>query len=276
MSALLEVARPGAASRQHPLGARTWVGSAERANVRVEAPGLCPRHFVIVLGPRAVEVRLARGAAPLTRQGEPFRGGRLAYGEDFYFGALRFNCWAPRRSRARLALVAGVLVAALPIVVAAGFPRAAEPSPARRAAPLALAPFAVLPQCPHGDPTRAERDGRRLEAAARAKRERYRFEPYDGVMAGRWYAQAEDCFARANAPEPQARMAAEGSAWREQVTSDLRAAALRLEAALGSGEHGRALEEIRALLRVTRNEPSPYASWLARKERELSREPPRR
>ena len=49
------------------------------------------QHVRVKLGPNDVDVRLAPGGRPLTYEGQPFAGGPLPYGSDFYLDRVRFR-----------------------------------------------------------------------------------------------------------------------------------------------------------------------------------------
>jgi hypothetical protein len=276
MQTRLEVAIPGEGSRYYPIEQRSVIGASADADVVLGVPGVAQHHFRLELGPGHVDVRLAPGARPLCYAGKRFVGGKLGYDQDFYLEQLRFNCRAPNGSSPRQRLVWLTLALLAPALLIG----LALPGPARDArlgAPdEAIELFATAPACPDSEPASALRHAERLEGAARAKRERHRYDPHDGVEAGRLYAEASACFERAGDARGRERTESAGAGWRARVTEELRAAQLRLRAALADQRTDAALRELAALRRLTKNEPHRYARWLEEKERALRSKPPAR
>ena len=267
MRTQLEIAIAGRASQSHPIERSVVIGAGPGADVVVTAPGVEAQHFRLVLGSRQLELRLAPGVRPLRYEGKPFSGGRIAYERDFYLEHVRFNCRAPERSpRARWPwLMAFAAASAGAGAVLAGSSGAAR-EPAREDDVVL---FGGNSSCPEPEPSAARRHAERSERAALAKLERRRYDPHDGVAAGRLYAEAAACFATASDQAERERSERVGDEVRTRVTEELRAAQIRLRAALGDEQHARALEEIAGLRRLLRGEAQPYARWLGEKEREL-------
>jgi hypothetical protein len=267
MKTHLEIAIAGQASQSHPIERRAVVGAGPGADVVVAAPGVEAQHFRLVLAARHLELRLAPGVRPLRYEGKPFSGGRVAYERDFYLEQVRFNCAAPGRGQRRapwpwlLALAAAG--AGGSVMLEGARIDAHEPT---REGGLVLFGDA---RCPEPEPEAARRHAQRSERAAQAKLERRRYDPHDGVAAGRLYAEAAACFATAGDQAERERSERVGGEVRALVMEELRAAQLRLRAALGDEQHQRALEEIAGLRRLLRDEPDPYGRWLEEKEREL-------
>jgi hypothetical protein len=268
MKTRLEIAIPGEGSRYHPIERQSVIGSGPGADVVLALPGLAAQHFRLELGARQLELRLAAGARPLRYEGKRFRGGKLAYGRDFYLDQVRFSCVAPGPApRRRVLWLAPALVGAAAL---GGLALEHEHERGRSrtlAEPIEL--FAATAPCPEHDPAVALRRAQRLERAAHAKKERHRYDPHDGVEAGRLYQQARACFEAAGDDAGRERTDGAGAALRARVLEELRAARLRLRAALADQQSDLALAEIGALRRLMRNEPHHYARWLEEKEREL-------
>lgn len=268
MKAQLEIAIAGHASQSHPIERRVVVGAGPGADVVVTAPGVEAQHFRLVLTPRQLELRLAPGARPLRYEGKPFSGGRIAYERDFYLEHVRFNCRAPVRNTPRARwpwLLAFAAASAGGGAVLAGTTDAAHEPTREDGVEL----FGDDSSCPEQEPTAARRHAQRSEHAAQAKLERRRYDPHDGVAAGRLYAEAAACFATAGDEAERERSERMGDAVRTRVMEELRAAQIRLRAALGDEQHAWALEEIMGLRRLLRGEAQQYARWLGEKEREL-------
>jgi hypothetical protein len=268
MKTLLEIAVAGEAGKNHPIERRTVVGSGPGADVVVTAPCVAPQHFRLLLGPRHIELKLAPGVRPLHYEGKAIALGKLAYGRDFYLEQVRFNCAAPvrgdQRARWPWLFLLVVVSAAAGLVLAAS--RDDRRPPAREDV---VELFAAEPPCPEQDPVAARRHAEQTERAAQARLERRRYDAHDGVVAGRLYAEAAACFSTAGDEAERERSERVGAEARERVTEELRAAQIRLRAALANEQHLRALEEITALRRLLRDEPHPYGRWLGEKEREL-------
>lgn len=268
MKTTLEIAIAGQASQSHPIERRVVVGAGPGADLVVPAPGVEARHFQLTLAPRHLELKLAPGARPLRHDGKPFSGGRLPYERDFYLEHVRFHCAAPggaaRRGRWPWLLVLAAASAAGGVLLARSRDDGRVTAQHER-----LELFAGAARCPEQQPDAARRHAERSERAAQAKRERRRYDPHDGVVAGRLYAEAAACFATAGDDAERERSERVGAELRGRVTEELRAAQIRLRAALADEHDQRALEAIVALGRLLRGEPYEYARWLAEREREV-------
>jgi hypothetical protein len=268
MKTKLEVSLPGEGSRYHPIEERTIVGSGSTADIALDVPGVTPQHFRIKLMPKHLDIRLAPGAGPLTYEGKPFAGGKVAYDTDFYLIQVRFNCSAPKTaSTSRVVPLLGAVVVVLGLLGYMFMQQAAESAslPPEQEVDVFLGAQA----CPQPDAAGAARVAGRLEQAAIAKRERYMYDPHDGVEAGRLFSQASDCYAKSSDAAGKQRSDQSGQAWRQKVTEEFRAARLRLHTALQNEQFNVALAEVQVLRRFLRGEPNPYAEWLIQKEREL-------
>jgi hypothetical protein len=268
MKTRLEVSLPSEGSRYHPIEERTIVGSGSSADIALDVPGVTPQHFRIKLMPKYLDIRLAPGAGPLTYEGKPFSGGKVAYDTDFYLNQVRFNCATPKTaSGSRVVPLLGAVVVVLGVLGYMFLQQVTESASLPPEQEVDV--FAAGQPCPQSDAAGAARLAGRLEQAAVAKRERYRYDPHDGVEAGRLFAQASDCYAKASDAAGKQRMDQTGQVWRQKVTEEFRAARLRLHTALQNEQFNVALSEVQVLRRILRNEPNPYAEWLIQKEREL-------
>lgn len=270
MKTKLQVTVPGEPDRHYPIDTRAIIGKGPTADVSLDqAVAVSKQHFRIKLGPNDLDVRIAPGAAPLTYEGRPFSGGAIPYGSDFYLDRIRFSCLPPNKG-ANNRLIPLVLAC---VLVIGGF-IAVDMLGATTGASLAsddeeIVLFGEGEACPQTDPAGAARKGQSLELAARAKRERYRYDAHDGLDAGRLFAQASKCYALAGDQPSQERVDQEGQAWRQRVTEEFRAARLRLRTALQNGQLDVALTAVVAMRRVLAGEPHPYMAKLAAQERQL-------
>jgi hypothetical protein len=275
MKTRLELAIPGEASRYHALEHGAVVGSGDGSDVVLDAPGVAAHHFRIELGARRLELKVAPGAGPLCYEGKRFKSGKINYGRDFYLAQVRFNCAVPARTtspRRALWLALGIVL----VTASAALALTREhDGAATRASEDPVELFGPAAPCAEQEPARARRRAERLERAARAKEERRRYDPHDGVEAGRLYAEATACFDTASDAAGRERNRERGSELRARVQEELRAARLRLRAALTDQRQERALLELAALRRLMKNEPHRYARWLQEKERALRSTPAR-
>jgi hypothetical protein len=270
MKTKLQVTVPGEPDRHYPIDTRAIVGKGPTADVSLDhAAAVGKQHFRIKLGPTDLDVRIAPGAAPLTYEGRPFSGGPIPYGSDFYLDRIRFSCLPPNKGTnaklvpllAACVLVIGGFIAFDMLGGATGAQLASEDEE--------VVLFTEGEACPQTDPAGAARKGQSLELAARAKRERYRYDAHDGLDAGRLFSQASKCYALAGDQPSQARVDQEGQAWRQRVTEEFRAAQLRWRTAVQNNQNDAALTAVVAMRRVLQGEPHPYMAKLAARERQL-------
>ena len=195
MKAKLQVTLPGEADRHFPIDTRAIVGKGPTADVSLDnAPGVVKQHFRVKLGPNDLDVRLAPGASPLTFEGRPFSGGAVPYGADFYLDRIRFSCQQPKKEGSSkvvpLAIACGVVILGFAAMSMFGDDSGGLDVDTDEKDVVLFTDSAA---CPATDPAGAARKGASLELAARAKRERYRYDAHDGLDAGRLFAQASKC-----------------------------------------------------------------------------------
>lgn len=270
MKAKLQVTLPGEPDRHFPIDTRAIVGKGPTADVSLDnAPGVVKQHFRVKLGADGLDVRLAPGASPLTFEGRPFSGGAVPYGVDFYLDRIRFSCMAPKKEGnskvVPLAIACGVVV--LGFGAMSIFADDSDLAVDTDEKDVVL--FDDSAACPATDPAGAARKGQSLELAARAKRERYRYDAHDGLDAGRLFAQASKCYALGGDPAGQKRVDEEGQAWRQRITEEFRAARLRLRTAMQNNQLEAALGAVTSMRRMLQGEDHPYAKTLLSQERQL-------
>jgi hypothetical protein len=269
MKTKLEVSLPGEPDRHFPIDTRAIIGKGPTADVSLDVPGIIAQHFRVKLGVNDVDVRLAPGARPLTYEGRPFSGGAVPYGSDFYLERIRFSCAKPNAEGGSklLPLLIVLLIAGGGAAFVLTQQDQLDAGGVSSEQDIVLFPEAAA--CPHSDATASARRATALERAAQTKRERYRYDAHDGLVAGRLYAQAGKCFQAANDAANQQRVQQLGDAWRMEVTEDFRAARLRLRTALQDNDLNTALTAIAALQRLLAGEDMPYVSSLASTERQI-------
>ncbi len=273
MKTKLQVTVPGEPDRHYSVDTRAIVGKGPAADVSLDHAGVSQQHFRIKLGANNLDVRIAPGAAPLTYEGRPFAGGELPYGTDFYLARIRFSCLPPGKgtnSRVIPLLIACVVVIG-GFTALSMFDQSAIQSVAG-ADDVEVTLFEEPAPCPQTDREGARRKADSLERAAHAKRERYRYDAHDGLDAGRLFGEASKCYEVAGDPAGKERVDGEGRAWRQRITEEFSAARLRLRTALQNGQLETALSAVVAMRRVLEGEATPYATWLAGKDRQLRTE----
>ncbi len=126
--------------------------------------------------------------------------------------------------------------------------------------------------CTTSEPKAAERRAAESERAASAKRQRFSFDPRDGVDALSLLRQSEACYRAAGELGIALRVHTDADNWLQILSTEYSTARLRLKFNL---EHNRiaeaieTLDEVQAFIATDRQ--SPYSQWLVRTRESLLR-----
>jgi hypothetical protein len=272
---ILEVAAPGTPAVRFELLANRelFVGSSPQSDVRLpEVEGVPPRLLVLQLSEKAVLVRAANDvAASFIYSGQPSREAQLPWGDELYWGPIRFTFLqeASKRgpSAVLLALAAVALMGTGAVVVgaeAATDSLASEPEPP---------PLFQPATCPDTDAALARQHAAKAIEAARAMAARAPFDRGDGRRALVLFDQASACLRVTQDATEAAKVTAELNSWRQQMEEELSTLRLRLHVALDHRKPGDALGAVRALeALVPEAPPSAYRSYLGDLRRDLERQ----
>jgi hypothetical protein len=107
------------------------------------------------------------------------------------------------------------------------------------------------------------------EQAARAKMQRYPFEPRDGLQAVTLLREAALCWKAAGQQLPVTRVERQAESWRNGIWQDFQTHRLRLDLAIESQQLARALAEVRALQALWPRKTDAIAIELRRQESRL-------
>lgn len=278
MSAFVEIIRPDGSSERLPFEERE-VMLGRSANVQLSLPNepqLDLEHVLFVpQGRRGCWVSCAEKVTnPLLLRGEPFAQGMVRWGTEFKIGSLLVRIETGNAKHFRLpkidprvafaAVAVALFVAWSQLRVSRGDTQLAE----EFTAPLL---FETLPGCSATHDVRGAAE--RAEHVARSRGDRYAYDPYDGVLAVRRYAEAEACYLASDLHADASRVARDKERLRETIDADYAASRTRLLQAFENRHDKVVISESRRLMALTRDvDPTDnaFVAWVHRVKRQAA------
>ncbi len=246
---------------------RILVGSGAHCDIRLSLEVAHWEHIVITQEDGKVIARVV-GAGQMALDGEPQREGELQEGSTLRLDTTtvvlnRITVEEVKKRESSAGPIAAGLMALL--VLAAGlFVLKTASAQANDTAPPAPDPVeAFVASCPERQaaiPLANEK-----ETLARAKRERFRFYPHDGVEGVRYFRVAAACFEDGKAHGDAENSRSEAAALEVEVRDAFHSSRVRLERALVRRDARTALAEVKLQrqLLAERTDAEGYCRWLA-------------
>ena len=265
----------GKAERIEVEGDRILLGSGAHCDLRLAPEVAAWEHVVLTAEGEGMVARLLARGASATVDGEPFREARLVEGSRIRIGEIqlvyRLSTAAragKRRKAPSFALLLAVLfVPAVLFVAAHARSNDAFGPPDKVPAPLGE----VATQCPAETREQALALAREKDAAAQARRQRWKFHTRDGVEAVVLFEVAAACHAAGGDAEGAAGSGLLARAMRAGVLQEFQVYRVRLERALERNDARVALAQIKYLrdMLFTRDIDDEYVRWLTIMQRKL-------
>ncbi len=270
MAAFVEVIRNDGSSERLPFEERE-VMLGRSANVQLSLPNepeLDLEHVLFVPhGHRGCWVSCAEKVTnPLLLRGQPFEQGIVRWGTEFKVGSLLVRIETGNAKHFRLPKInprvtfAAIVVAAFVVWSQFQVSHGDMQSGRELTAP---ALFASLPGCSAAhDPGAA---AERAERLAQSRADRYAYDPYDGILAVRHYAEAEACYLASGRSVEAAHAKREKERLHETIDADYAASRTRLLQAFENQHQKVVISEARRLIALTRGveaTENSFVSWL--------------
>ena len=276
MTQWVELHVPGVPASRFELNASpTFVGTGSDATLRVSTnTGLASRHFRLLAETDGVEISVdASVRQGFFHEGSEYRSITVPWGSEIFVGNVRvvFRVEVdPISSAGRLALVVAMLIVGIAFVGMYKLKTTLEASqPPNDIATLNRGGSVV---CPASEPKAAERRAAEIERAASAKRQRFSFDPRDGVDALSLLRQSEACYRAAGEFGIASRVHADADNWLQILNTEYSTARLRLKFNLEHDRISEAIETIGELQAfVATDGQGPYGQWLIRTRESLLR-----
>ncbi len=276
MTRWIELYSPDFTPLRHELfESRTVVGTGSEATFRVPlSTGLEALHFWVDSTDSGVTVVVQDSPQTgLCFEGQECRSITVPWGSEVFVGNTRvafLQGSIPISSKGTTFLLATALILGLlgiGIYKSSDWGPASEPS--SEAPPLNELGSV---RCSDAIPVDAEHTARENERAARAKQQRFPFDPQDGVEAVDMLRTSEACYRVAGRPDEASQAHAAMEEWSQVINSEYSTVRLRLKYDLEHDRFAEALkrvDEIRALLAP--HGKGGYYRWLAQTRETLVR-----
>lgn len=268
MNSRIEVRSGGAVNRYDLHGREAVVGSSTTATISLpHLADLDSEHMLLVpRGRTGCWVSVAEGVRMSVRVGDDvLTEGMVSWGTDLHVGSITIR---PCLVRAHRSLLLGrrvgllfVSLAALALITWNSIRHRVEVELEDRGAGAAPSLFGERVGCSgDADPLRA---GVRAEEAARARADRYPYDPRDGVQAVRDYEKATSCYDTVGQRLEAERARVAGNDLADRLAADYAAARLSLANAIEAERWEEALREAHHLRLLTSHLGGhDYVDWL--------------
>lgn len=246
------------------------LGRGPQADIVVTTEELDPKHLLLMPNKNGLWISVSRHTqVPLIIDNEPFHHGTVPWGTRASLGSLILVFGPERDTTPRVKATIHPAIWALAFIVM-GILLWQSFLPHRAAsyiaAPHAPMLFAVVTKCGAG-PTNAEARAFELSANASAKRQRYVFEPHDGVTAVNMFQEAALCFRLAGNGQQAQAVEVQRSKLEREISEDYAAIRLRLDTLLQEDEWRQSRLEISKLKSLLSETKGSYVDWLEQTER---------
>jgi hypothetical protein len=270
----IRVTLPDGSDVDHPIDERTTIGSSAEATIAIDGePGLDAEHLMLVPRDDGCWVSVVRGAkTPVMCDGAVITDGVAPWGATLAIASIRIELGssAPgaRKARGRSPVLMAMIVGVAALVAFA----AMRSRDARAEAIEDETERTVLFDAPRGCGVAAEvalAHASETLRVARARGERFAFDPQDGIAAVALYEEAGACFLSAGAVPWAETAAHEGRTLREQIDGTYRRLRFALVQQLQRGRDREALETVRELRTLTSHRDDAYTQGLVDLDRSL-------
>ena len=276
MHPYLEIYRPDGTTERHELSTdQLLVGRHPRSGVALPAAyELESEHLMVMPRREGCWISVAQGArTPVMVHGQRFESGMLPWGSELSVGSLFMRVMEPppvvEAEKPPQVSLTTVLLAVLLLGAAAWLflrpPDDRLPGMTSAPPPPLFSEPAACPEDKGGALPRA----REASDAAVAKRERYAFEPQDGIQAVQHFGVAAACFAAGGQDRDAEAARQNRQQLIDRIEEDYRTRRLGLQRALEYRRTRQALVETRGLLALVSHLDDPYTEWLRSLERHL-------
>ena len=270
----IELHCPGCvAARYEILNVHVTMGTGAAATLRVpQATGFQPVHLELTFHTNAMLVKVADSVPTgIFFEGAEHRSITVPLGSEVFVGNARVTVVEDAKRKESVGtpiLLTTAFILGLAGIGIYKFQDIGGLSDAAQNSPLLTDDRALT--CGALEPAVAEHQARERELAATAKKERYPFDPSDGVQALRLLRESQVCYQAAGKSDDAARKLADAENWSRQLNSEYSSLRLRLTLALEQERFADAIDDIRKLHAfLALSGDGPYQQWLTRTRKSL-------